>query len=319
MRRRIAAHFRAVRANDDVVKYATARRLLDGDHLWLERGMTPMAMAAELAAEAMPSEPARPRRADARRWSEVAARVSVGRADAVDADTEGRVRALHVFSGSDGGGPNSLSAGSAGLFYGTTYVGGANDAGVLFQIDRYGNFTVLHDFDLSTGSAPIGAVIEGSDGNVYGTASYGGFGGYGTGVIFRLALPLRVLSVAPASGDALGGAAITVSGRGFSGRLDPSHRRLRGAGPGPHADRDHDAVADHSFPGTLNDVVVTSFVRSGSADDWVGSPTFWTSRRRTRSTPTSKKSFVTTSRSERVAVSSDATIRSRARRSRSSW
>jgi hypothetical protein len=55
MRRRIAAHFLAVRRNDDVAKYATARRLLDGEHLWLERGMTPMAMAAELAAEAMPA------------------------------------------------------------------------------------------------------------------------------------------------------------------------------------------------------------------------------------------------------------------------
>jgi hypothetical protein len=56
-RRRIAAHFRAMRGNDDVAKYRTAMRLLDGEHLWLERGMTPMAMAAELASEAAPGEP----------------------------------------------------------------------------------------------------------------------------------------------------------------------------------------------------------------------------------------------------------------------
>jgi alkylation response protein AidB-like acyl-CoA dehydrogenase len=56
-RRRIAAHFRAVRGNDDVAKYRAARRLLEGEHLWLERGMTPMAMAAELAAEAVPGAP----------------------------------------------------------------------------------------------------------------------------------------------------------------------------------------------------------------------------------------------------------------------
>jgi hypothetical protein len=62
MRRRIAAHFRAVRGNDDVAKHRSAMRLLDGEHLWLERGMTPMAMAAELAAEAMPPEPAASRR-----------------------------------------------------------------------------------------------------------------------------------------------------------------------------------------------------------------------------------------------------------------
>ena len=106
-----------------------------------------------------------------------------GAADAgtvFDADTDGRVRALHVFSGSDGGSPTSLSAGSAGLFYGTTYVGGSNDAGVLFQIDRYGNFTVLHDFDPSTGTAPNGAVVEASDGNCT-VRPPTEAGGYGTG------------------------------------------------------------------------------------------------------------------------------------------
>ena len=40
-RRRIEEHFRAIRSNDDVAKYATAMRLLDGEHLWLEEGMTP--------------------------------------------------------------------------------------------------------------------------------------------------------------------------------------------------------------------------------------------------------------------------------------
>jgi hypothetical protein len=37
-------------SNDDVRKYRTARRLLDGEHRWLERGMTPMAGFEELAA-----------------------------------------------------------------------------------------------------------------------------------------------------------------------------------------------------------------------------------------------------------------------------
>ncbi|MGE5412726.1 MAG: acyl-CoA dehydrogenase family protein [Syntrophomonadaceae bacterium] len=41
-RRRIEDHFRAIRSNDDVAKYATAMRILDGEHEWLERGMTPM-------------------------------------------------------------------------------------------------------------------------------------------------------------------------------------------------------------------------------------------------------------------------------------
>jgi hypothetical protein len=50
MRRRIANTFEAIRSNDDVRKYRTARRYLDGDHKWLERGMTPMLGLEELAA-----------------------------------------------------------------------------------------------------------------------------------------------------------------------------------------------------------------------------------------------------------------------------
>lgn len=46
MRRRIASNFHAMRSNDDVRKYRTARRILDGDYLWLESGL---ADAPELA------------------------------------------------------------------------------------------------------------------------------------------------------------------------------------------------------------------------------------------------------------------------------
>jgi alkylation response protein AidB-like acyl-CoA dehydrogenase len=49
-RRRIANAFEAIRSNDDVKKYRTARRFLDGEHKWLERGITPMAAFEELAA-----------------------------------------------------------------------------------------------------------------------------------------------------------------------------------------------------------------------------------------------------------------------------
>jgi alkylation response protein AidB-like acyl-CoA dehydrogenase len=41
MRRRIALHFRALLRNDDKRKYATARRVLSGEHLWLESGLAP--------------------------------------------------------------------------------------------------------------------------------------------------------------------------------------------------------------------------------------------------------------------------------------
>jgi hypothetical protein len=54
MRRRIAASFDAIGSNDDVRKYKVARHFLDGEHQWLERGMTPMAGLEELASR--PSE-----------------------------------------------------------------------------------------------------------------------------------------------------------------------------------------------------------------------------------------------------------------------
>ncbi|HSE64171.1 MAG TPA: acyl-CoA dehydrogenase family protein [Thermoanaerobaculia bacterium] len=58
-RRRIANAFEAIRSNDDVKKYRTARRFLDGEHKWLERGITPMAAFEELAAR-QPEEIERP-------------------------------------------------------------------------------------------------------------------------------------------------------------------------------------------------------------------------------------------------------------------
>jgi alkylation response protein AidB-like acyl-CoA dehydrogenase len=54
MRRRIHDAFAAIRSNDDVRKYRTARRVLDGQHQWLERGLAPMAGFEELAA--LPSD-----------------------------------------------------------------------------------------------------------------------------------------------------------------------------------------------------------------------------------------------------------------------
>jgi alkylation response protein AidB-like acyl-CoA dehydrogenase len=48
-RRRIESAFAAIRSNDDVRKYRTARRFLEGEHKWLERGMTPMADLEEFA------------------------------------------------------------------------------------------------------------------------------------------------------------------------------------------------------------------------------------------------------------------------------
>jgi uncharacterized repeat protein (TIGR03803 family) len=82
-----------------------------------------------------------------------------------------------------------------GNLYGTTNGsysdiggGGTHDAGVVFKIDRWGNQTVLYSFTGGAdGSSPNGLVRD-ADGNLYGTATYGGnnTGAAGAGVVFKV-------------------------------------------------------------------------------------------------------------------------------------
>jgi uncharacterized repeat protein (TIGR03803 family) len=58
-----------------------------------------------------------------------------------------------------------------GNFYGTTFYGGANSFGTVYEITSAGHFVLLHSFDNTDGSYPTSALIAASDGNLYGTAS----------------------------------------------------------------------------------------------------------------------------------------------------
>jgi uncharacterized repeat protein (TIGR03803 family) len=91
---------------------------------------------------------------------------------------------LHTFakSGTDGQIPYAgLIQGSDGNFYGTTYFGGSNGFGTVFEVTPGGTETVLYSFaGGSDGQHPYAGVIQGSDGNFYGTTYQGGAGGYGT-------------------------------------------------------------------------------------------------------------------------------------------
>jgi uncharacterized repeat protein (TIGR03803 family) len=95
---------------------------------------------------------------------------------------------LYSFAqGSDGQRPNaSLIQGSDGTFYGTTDLGGANGAGTVFSITSAGTETVLYSFagGSSDGASPAAGLIQGSDGNFYGTTDAGGAGGFGT--VFKI-------------------------------------------------------------------------------------------------------------------------------------
>ena len=90
---------------------------------------------------------------------------------------------LHSFNVAAGANPYAgLVQGSDGNFYGTTSAGGSNDGyGTVFKITPGGNFTVLHSFSSFDGANPYAALVQGSDGDFYGTTSSGGTnGGYGT-------------------------------------------------------------------------------------------------------------------------------------------
>jgi uncharacterized repeat protein (TIGR03803 family) len=62
-----------------------------------------------------------------------------------------------------------------GNIYGTTELGGATGDGTAFQITPQGVFTKLISFDyFSTGNLPTGSLVQGNDGNLYGTTHNGG-------------------------------------------------------------------------------------------------------------------------------------------------
>ncbi len=74
-----------------------------------------------------------------------------------------------------------LIQGSDGYLYGTTIGGGQYGQGTVFRADTAGNLTVLHSFGFpDSASAPYAGLVQGSDGNFYGTTHDGGSSGLGT-------------------------------------------------------------------------------------------------------------------------------------------
>jgi uncharacterized repeat protein (TIGR03803 family) len=104
--------------------------------------------------------------------------------------TDGTLTTLHSFDGTDGLTPSGLVQANNGKLYGTTTLGGTHDGGTIFEITLNGALTTLYNFcsggpDCTDGARPTG-LIQGADGNFYGTASEGG--AHSSGSVFQFAL-----------------------------------------------------------------------------------------------------------------------------------
>ena len=100
---------------------------------------------------------------------------------------DGLVTWLHSFTGNEGAIPTALVQARDGNLYGTTYARDISYSrgGTAFRMTPSGTLTVLHEFTPSAldGLGPVG-LIEGIDGNFYGTTSGGG--AFGDGTVFRM-------------------------------------------------------------------------------------------------------------------------------------
>jgi uncharacterized repeat protein (TIGR03803 family) len=99
----------------------------------------------------------------------------------------GALTSLYSFTGTtDGAIPCAgLAQGSDGSFYGTTWQGGTNNWGTVFKISPAGALTTLYSFtNGNDGANPYAGLVQGSDGNFYGTTEGGGTSGLG--IVFKI-------------------------------------------------------------------------------------------------------------------------------------
>jgi uncharacterized repeat protein (TIGR03803 family) len=99
---------------------------------------------------------------------------------------KGALKTLHPFKFTDGATPYGLILGLDANFYGVARGGGANQLGVVFKMTKAGKVTVLHNFAgyPNDGSQPVGGLVQGNDGVIYGTTYAGG--SINKGTVFKI-------------------------------------------------------------------------------------------------------------------------------------
>jgi uncharacterized repeat protein (TIGR03803 family) len=133
---------------------------------------------------------------------------------------------LSNFNDADGDKPEfgSLIQATNGNYYGTTYDGGKNEAGVVFEVARTGELSDVYSFcpqpGCVDGQNPWSSLVLGSDGNLYGTTLGGG--AYGWGTIYKITIGGKLTtlySFCPAGGSCTDGEAPVGLAQASNGNL----------------------------------------------------------------------------------------------------
>src|SRR5262252_1129038 len=79
----------------------------------------------------------------------------------------------------DGAQPlGGLTLATNGNFYGVTLLGGKNNQGTIFKITPAGQLTTIYSFcskaNCADGSWPVGGLVRGLNGSLFGVTTYGG-------------------------------------------------------------------------------------------------------------------------------------------------
>jgi uncharacterized repeat protein (TIGR03803 family) len=98
----------------------------------------------------------------------------------------GILKTLHNFDNADGSDPDAgLVQAADGNFYGTTSSGGTDGYGTVFKVTSNGVLTTLHNFIYITdGAVPMGGLVQGTNGEFYGTTFEGGT--YQSGTVYKI-------------------------------------------------------------------------------------------------------------------------------------
>ncbi len=142
----------------------------------------------------------------------------------------GGYKVLHSFQSTEGTNPYAgLVQGSNKFLYGVAARGGLNGVGTLFKVSTTGkNFTVLHNFDTSSGDTPFATPMLHTNGIIYGLTQHGGSPNTPYGVIYSFDDGLKPFASLVVFSSGKVGESVGILGQGFTSATGVQF----GSGPG---------------------------------------------------------------------------------------